>query len=722
MGCPYGTVSCMIRSRKFKIWLISTCVVIAAFFMYKFFGDFENVRILKPDYSDLLDNNEIPADSNAGRIGEAKVGWIGEARFETVNPKTRKLERVIGFEKVLHMTGDEWQLEKPFMNVYQENIRCDIKADSGLVEVENLEGAKPSAKQAIMKGNVVVHIHGQGKRSDSYIYLDEVAFDSDRSMLWSKDNINFVSREAELAGKGMEIVYNSAKSRLEFLKIKKVDYLNIKEAVKSEEIAASEIENEPNKTAAAASANEPAETATASSDEKEPDDTTIKEDYICLFRENVKIEYEEEVVMADEIAVTNLMFAQKKDKEKIEKDEPQNAEKTSAENNDSKTDGIAKNTRLKQKRDKQSNGIIATVTCDGPMIIRPLNAKEFEEIKPAVYKGFHQLSNSVKNELGRRNLLIAQKIKYNVETEIADANGKVELVFYPQVKTGTQKQKVPFIIGARDGASFSIPDNQAVFFGDVKGVFVRQTDEFEEQNTFFGTKLVADLSQTQKGEDDGASSDISHISILGPGVRLESVKTVDKTKLSHARLKSERIDYDRLTEEIIASGKGKIEYRSTADNQRRSSKGDKLDKPCFTLVEGFTKLVWDTNSMHVRATSDDTSGIHVGYLPVLENGYGPRTTIDTKQVDIDYYEPVAGRNELKKLVASGGIVYHEQGGNEFAGRELVYHASEEYMTVTGSEEMPCMLNGVFANAIEYDIKAGIANAVLGEGIGIMPVK
>lgn len=720
----------MIRNRKFKIWLISTCVVIAAFFLYKMFGDFENVQITKPDYSKLLDHNGISADFNAGRIGPAKVGEVGKSSFQTVNPKTRKLERVIGFDKVLHMTGDEWQLEKPYMNVYQENIRCDIKADSGLVEVENLEGAKPSAKSAVMKGNVVVHIYGQGKRSDSYIYLNEVAFDSDRSMLWSKDNINFVSREAELAGKGMEIVYNSAKSRLEFLKIKKVDYLNIKEAVKSEDIAANK--SDPNEKPAIASANEPNQTAIASANEPKPqvveepnETTTEKEDYICLFRDNVKIEYKEEVVMADEIAVTNLMFAQKKNKEKPEKDEPQDADKISAENKqpvtDSKPVNVA-NTPPQQKPEKPSNGIMAVVTCDGPMIIRPLNAKEFEEIKPVVFRGFHQLSKTVKNTLGQRNLLLAQKIKYNVETEIADANGKVELVFYPQVQTGAQKQKIPFIIGARDGARFSIPDNQAVFFGDVKGVFVRQTDAYEEQNTFFGTRLVADLAQNQQSEDDMASSDISHISILGPNVRLESIKTAGKTKLSHARLKSERIDYDRLTENIIASGKGKIEYSSTADNQSRSSSGDKLDKPCFTLVEGFSKLVWDTNSMHVRATSDDTAGIHVGYLPVLENGYGPRTTIDTKQVDIDYYEPIAGRNELKKLVASGGIVYHEQGGNEFAGKELNYDAAEEYMTVSGSEEMPCMLNGVFAEAIEYDMKAGTANAVLSEGVGIMPVR
>ncbi|HBG28061.1 MAG: hypothetical protein A2Y10_17050 [Planctomycetes bacterium GWF2_41_51] len=715
----------MIGGRKFKIWLVSTCAVLAAFALYKMFGDTGNIQISKPDYKNILDTNGIPVDSNSGRIGQAKVGDVGKASFRTVNPKTRKLERVIGFEKVLHKTGDEWQLDKPYMNVYQENIRCDIKADTGIVEIENLEGAKPSAKQAVMKGNVVVHIHGQGKRSDSFIYLNEVAFDNDRSMLWSKDDITFVSQEAELAGKGMEIVYNNATSRLEFLKIKKVDYLNIKDIVKNADVKTTEVINEPNDLVKSSEMIASAEEPQTEIQQGEPNETASrKEDYLCLFRDNVRIEYKEEVVMADEISITNLMLSQKKEKSKKGQQQSAKSEDNTLveKKKETNTNSVEKIVQPSQPAVETKGNVIATVKCDGPMIIRPVNAKEYEEIKPAKFKGFNQLNSAMRKTLGERNLLIAEKIKYNIETETADANGQVELVFYPQIQTDTGKQKVPFIIAAAEGAKFSIPDNQAIFFGDVKGVFVKQTDSFEEQNIFYGSKLIADLAEKQESKDVMASSDISHITILGPNVRLESIKTMGETKLSHARLKSERIDYDRLTENIIATGKGKIEYSNTAQNLRQSSGKNKLDKPCFTLAEGFTKLVWDTNTMHVRATSDETAGIHIGYLPVLETGYGPRTTVDTKQIDIDYYEPTAGRTELKKLVASGGIVYHEQGGNEFAGKELNYDAIEEYMTVNGSEEMPCMLNGVFADGIEYNLKTGTANAVLGSGVGIMPVK
>jgi len=36
--------------------------------------------------------------------------------------------------------------------------------------------------------------------------------------------------------------------------------------------------------------------------------------------------------------------------------------------------------------------------------------------------------------------------------------------------------------------------------------------------------------------------------------------------------------------------------------------------------------------------------------------------------------------------------------------------------------MPCMLNGVFADGIEYNLKTGAASATMSGGVGIMPVR
>ncbi len=719
-----------IRSRKVKIWIVSTCAVLVVFILYEMFGSAGGIKVPSADYQASNDANLYSADANSGQIGPVRVERVEQARFETINPKTRKLERVIGFEKVLHKSGDEWELDKPFMSVYQQNMRCDITSDTGFVELENLEGARPSPKQAVLKGNVVVHIFGQGKRSDSFIYLNEVSFDDDRSMLWSKDDVNFVSAEANLLGKGLEIVYNSNTSRMEFLKIPKIVYLNILESTNEPPVAEQKTAK-VEQTKPAADTNSSVVAVSGKSEEKEKENKLLDadEDYRCIFRDNVRIEYKEEVILAEEFSVSNLRSSQNKKDEGKDKTEKTKVAKSDDEKSavDTKTVNAA-NSENKAEDLKASspaktagkNNVIATLRCDGPMIIRPMDAKEYEDWKPKKFRAFSQLDKKLREWLGVRNVLIAESVDFNAFGELASAKGKVEMIFYPEVKNETGKQKVPFVISATGGADFSIPKMQAVFNDNVRGVFVKQAVGYDEENVFYGRQLIADFAKKQDSKDVMASSDVSHIAIVGPNVRLESARTSGQTKLSHVRLKSERIDYDGLTKDVVAVGKGQVEYSNTAKIAHVTSSQEKMSKPCYALVEGFTKIVWDTNSMHVRATSEKTAGIHIGYLPIENTGYGPRTSIDTKQIDIDYNESSTGKTQLTKLIASDGIVYQEKDGNEFVGKELTYNPAEEYMAIHGSDEMPCMLNGVLVKGIEYNVKTGEASPAEEVGIGVMP--
>jgi len=355
------------------------------------------------------------------------------------------------------------------------------------------------------------------------------------------------------------------------------------------------------------------------------------------------------------------------------------------------------------------------------MIIRPSSSAETDDYVPEEFRKYLNLPDRTLQWIGRRNVLLTQQIDYDYGEEIAKAKGKVELVFYPEVETGGNSSKEPFIIGAQRGAEFISAQNQAVFYGNVKGGFNKHTDYYDEENVFYGDKLIVDLQGAQQSAEFVGSSNISHVTVTGPGVRLESIRRLDGKKLSHVRLKSKRIDYDRTSEDIIATGKGIIEYGNTETSNIKPSKSA-MNKPCYALVEGFDKLIWDTNSLQVKAFSDKSKGIHIGYIPIEEGGYGNRITIDTRRIDIDYIEPAKGKTQLKNLYATGGIVYYEQPRYEFVGQDLYLNGREEFLTVSGSEDMPCMLNGIFANGIEYNIKTGSANAVLGGGVGIMPVR
>jgi hypothetical protein len=717
----------MVLGRKFVIWFVSFAIVLATFLLYR--SNTDAIKMTRLDYGTKQTGaNQFTPDFNAGQVGQAKLEYLERARFETVDEKTRKLKRVVGFEKVLHKTGDEWELDKPYMNVFQGNLRYNITADTGIVELENVEGADPTPKSAVLKGNVVIHILPEmvASPSDSFIYLNQVSFDSDRSMFYSDDDVNFVSADARLIGKGLEVVYNSITNQMEYLKIKHVDFLDIRKLAQTSR----KKKEVPQVAPAAVSSVELAETKPA---EVKPTPAGIEENkdsFQCLFRDNVVLEYKEkQVVLASEIAITNLLLSSSEQQQ----EKPTTVDKTTDKTADKTVDKTAdQNIPQPQPISAEQHGtaiaslneqkpVIATVKCDGPMIIRSSSAAGFDDYTPAEFKNFTNLPDEISRRLGRRNILLAQRVNYDYEEEIAKANGKVELVFHPEVKSSRDNNDEPFIIGAQKGAEFILEQNQAIFYGNVKGSISKRTNYYNEENIFYGDRLIVDLTAGQNEPEAIESFDIAHVTVTGPGVRLESIRMLRGTKLSHVRLKSEKIDYDRITEDIIAAGKGIIEYGNTATENVKGSKSA-MSKPCYAIVEGFDKLVWDTNSLHVSAFSEKSKGIHIGYMPIEKTGYGNRITIDTRQIDIDYFESVKGKAQLKQLYATSGIVYYEQPRYEFVGRDLYYHAQEDFLTVTGTEDMPCMLNGVFANAIEYNLKTGSASAVLGKGIGVMPVR
>jgi len=734
----------MVLGRKFIIWFVSFVIVLGAFLLYRGANDAGVIELTSLNVASDANDANIFAAANAGQIGQAKLKGLRQARFDTVDAKTRKLKRSVGFEKVIHTTGDLWELDKPYMNVFQGKLRCDITSDTGIIEVENVEGSDPTPKSAVLKNNIIIHIMPEtvASMSDSFIYLNEVTFDSDRSMFFSDNDVNFISADAHLVGKGLEVVYNSITNRLEYLKIMHVDYLNITSVQKAKKL---EEQNAKKEAAAVAPSQSAAQSQPAQSPAKaetnQPNLQSAKktgENYKCLFQNQATIEYGDEVVLADEIAITNLLLS---DSQSDSDSQPQ-AEKTVAPVVSANQPAVKADTNIPPQPDPaelqkrimsefQNRPVVAIVKCKGAMLVKPESSARIDNYKYADFKKFEQLSDDVRQMLGRRNILSSRRVSYDYTNEIAKAYDDVEVVAYPKTADANNIEK-PFIISSKKGAEFLTKNNQAIFYGSVKGVFAKQTDAYNEENTFFGDKLIVDLASADKKEQaetkpaNAMSANVSHITVVGPGVRLESARTLGEKKLSHIRLKSKQIDYDKITENIIASGKGQIEYAreeqpAKSDTASQSSAG----KPCYTIVEGFDRLTWDTNSMHVRAVSDKTNGIHIGYMPFeldenRQKVYGKKITIDTRQVDIDYSEPVKGKSQIDQLFATGGVVFNEQNTWEFAGKELSYYAKDDFLTVSGSQDVPCMLNGAFVDGIEYNLKTGAASGVIGKGIGVMP--
>ncbi len=722
----------MILGRKFKIWLLTFSSVLAVFLLYLLFGDTSQVSIPKADIKLDISDVNISSDANSGRIGDARLGYLEQARFETVNPETRRLERVIGFQRVLHKSGNQWELDKPFMSIFQKDFRCDLTADTGTVELENIEGTQPSPKSAVLTGNVVIHIipNENSPEDDSFIYLDEVEFDGDRSMFFSNSKIVVDSKFARLEGKGMEILYNGLDKKLEYLEIKQVDFLNIFEIPQKEQpdgadataVMAAETLNPDSNEQAVADAQGASDTTPESQAVSQPDSQAVAVDdpqsqYQCIFRDNVTVEYESnEVIFADEISINKLLWSSAEDK-----GSSGNNTKAAVSGSDKSektvTPGQSGRAASPAKAIVREKKVIAVIKCTGPMIVKPEHTQA-DSFSPGEFKKYAELDGDTRKWLGERNVLLSQRIDYDYRREVAKASGKVEMVFYP--KSEGSETKLPVVISADRSAEFLVAKKQAQFHGNVVGKMQQENPDYRQANTFYGDRLIVNLTGKQTPDVLMGSGQVSHIELTGSGVRLESVRTSGSKKISHVRLASERIDYFAPRQEIIASGNGRIEYSKAAVKSGSSAKDS---KPGYAIVEGFDELVWNMDQKHVMAKSDKKGGIHMGYLPIENDGsYGKKITVDMQRSDIYYIELDGGKAELKKLTAEGGIVYYEQDRYEFVGEDLLYNAAENYMTVRCSQNTPCMLNGVLVDGIEYNLETGQAQAVLGQGVGIISVE
>jgi len=201
----------------------------------------------------------------------------------------------------------------------------------------------------------------------------------------------------------------------------------------------------------------------------------------------------------------------------------------------------------------------------------------------------------------------AKNIDYDMEADYASATGPVMFTFYtgdPNY-TDSDSEPVPVVITADDNAEFFGDQNRVVFNGNVVGLRRRQTPAYLQTSTFSGQKLIVDLAQTRSG-----STDVSHVTVVGGKVRLESVRSVDEVTINHVRLSCRQIDYEADDETVIATGPGDIQINNEnapPPDKDRADKKISLQRPCYAYIEGFDKLRWfttDNTCLSLKGSGD----------------------------------------------------------------------------------------------------------------------
>lgn len=689
--------------RKVFVWLVSLSVVLVLYLIYNYVAETPEIKIDRGEKA-----ADIVADVNLGR-GEGEVGKIGAIGVEVVrNAKyvhrneNKEIDREFGFAELLHEEGAQWEIEKPFLNMFRRSFKCYITSDMGSVELEP-DVTPPNPKNAMLSGNVVIRILSQNDSNEqgSTIYVDDIFFEGEKALFSTAGPVRFVNDNTEMLGKGFELIYNEQGDRVELLRINRLDSLRIR--VPESNAVSSEKEGKAVVTAADSGqqSEKPPEIRAQVSQRK----SGTK--YRCTLDKNVLIESPKQVVFAYEQIVISNIFAG-----------------SGTSRRDSNSVKSAQQTVKPRVEAQPPEGFIdIVVTCDGGIIVRPMDSSGRIETTDELGRDDSLQAGQIPKEIqdvNDRPTFVAQKIDYEYSTSGLGkmaAVGPLELKFSVDDLIGDEPNQglLPVTVTAKKSAMFSPASNRIVFEGDSRCTMVREVEGGQQTYILSAPKLAMDLRRDKGEESSGLDTDIKHVTADGGLVRLATVKTASEEILGGVELKCYRFDYDSDKRLFSATGPGLI----VVDNSKIAEPGSKvarfsLQKPCYATIENFDTLEYSFKANRIVADGRDRR-IHIGYVPIVEGQSGEVIKSTAGHIEANLIETANDRSELSSLAANGGVSYKDQ-DIQFEGGEMLYDANNSLITAQGDEFRSCLLNGAYVDGIIYNLKTGRYKATTRGGV------
>mgnify|MGYP005847388681 CR=1 FL=1 len=368
------------RMRKFIIGSIGAAVVIVAYIIYSNVVEVKPIETPKNDQSKVL---EVPQFNGLKSLGGSEFGDMEDSEFITRDEQTKELKRVFGFNKLLNPEegSDKWRLKSPYMHFFGDSFQCEITSNDGDFRLERVMG-KLAPRNGKLYGDVRINItiKRDGQESKGVVYLENLDYDSERSELATDNSVRAVFQDAVMEGTGMVLIYNSAKTRIEYFELFDLDFIHIKDvAVLSEsnkdepgaETATAEDKRAKPKlskkanTADSVAAGK-ADSHAAGAGAKIEKTTAVKAEsnagavpdgaegqaekidgdlYHCRFRDEVKIEYGDELIVVshEELNILNLLFGggDSGSEDKADRSGSKEPAKTARKENNEKTEGVS---------------------------------------------------------------------------------------------------------------------------------------------------------------------------------------------------------------------------------------------------------------------------------------------------------------------------------------------------------------------------------------------
>jgi hypothetical protein len=755
--------------RKLFIATVSLAGVLAIYLLYNCISKTPPINVdTGAEFARSATDSNV--DGKIGKVGDVGIVTVQKPRFLHRN-SNKEVDREFGFEVLVHEEKDRWDIEKPYLNVFQPTFACYITADRGNVGVETAVG-RPTPTDATFTGNVVFHILPEGSSAvkEGFLYLDDITFLSEKTQFSSAGPIRFVSEDAQMLGKGLELIFSDELQRLEFLRIIELKNLRIKSPQPTLRT------NDEGRT---------------TKDEQQGTNGGKGEYYKCVYSKNVVIDTPQQLVFADQqVSINNIFWSRATDKQ--------------TEDGRQKTEDANRSTshepRITSYESPQQVEDVV-LTCDGPVVVTPmgsgnetqnskLKTQNYGDTPPdfnapagrttfvthridydastseAVASGPSALTfyatNTAGAEANPRQVGVPVKITAQKETKflpasnqaIFDGNclcimpqgnstdrrdctlsaptltvdlpkdkskkslpdvlasGPVELTFYVEDfgRAEARKNVLPAQVTARKQARFLAASKQVIFEDDCLCAMLRQDPNVQERYILSAQTLTVDLPRDDDGRSSKSTAGIEHLTSAGGVVRLATVKTAGKRLLGGIELKCGRFDYDAQGELFLAAGPGVIKVdNSGIPEPKAGPRGFSLHRPCYAFLRNFDTLKYFSKLNRVIADATSQGTLRIDYIPIVKGKYGEQIVATANHIEAELVKAADGQNELSTLAASGGVTY-EDDKNQFAGSQLFYDHNKSIMKVKGDRVQPCYFNGTLVDGIEYNLKTGKVKA------------
>jgi len=512
--------------RKLLVGIVSLTIVVGMYVLYSRISSIPPITIR--EYGDVQDTNVTTVDGQGGAVGPVKIPVAQGVVYQTRGPD-KEIDREFGFGELVRTIGDVWEVNEPWMRVYQPRFQLYIRADKGTTELETVV-ERPAPKDATFVGNVTIEIlpaEGSEYKKNT-VYLDSLIFLSDKSQFSTPGPVKLVSPDVQLDGKGLVFVYNDLTGRLEYLRLIELEALRIKttEAGLLSQVAAQSDskEAEPTGPAGETPKSKPVPEAVkppvAETAKPEPEPAEGKY-YKCVLSKNVLVDAPEQLVFARrQICLNDILWSkssvQESPSDANSPDEGEPAEPNQIANART-TAGVvvaaaAGGPKPNPPTEPNQPTVEIVVTCDNGILLIPMNSKrkltDFPQSGTPASTAADTRPEAF-DAAAMRATFLAETIDYNAVSGDVLADGASELVFYTGsvAELDANDVNVPVTVTSQEGVEFFKSLNHAVFKGDCLLTMPQEELTQERDARLSASKFTVNLP-TRTPEGTKVSGDV----------------------------------------------------------------------------------------------------------------------------------------------------------------------------------------------------------------------